>query len=58
VRQAAQPARDVRERGGHRIEVEHLLLAALDDPDGGVARTLRALGVDPAAIRDALVSLA
>jgi AraC-like DNA-binding protein len=50
------PAREVRERGGHRIEVEHLLLAALDDPDGGAARALGALGVDPAAIRDALTA--
>jgi ClpA/ClpB-like protein len=48
------PARELRARGGHRIEVEHLLLAALDDPGGGAARTLRALGVDPGAIRDAM----
>jgi hypothetical protein len=49
------PARAVRERGGGRIEVEDLLLGALDDPSGGAARTLHALGVEPAAIRDELV---
>ena len=46
-------AREARARGGHRIEVEHLLLGNLEET-GGAARTLRALGADPDAIRDAL----
>jgi ATP-dependent Clp protease ATP-binding subunit ClpA len=50
----AAPARAARERGAHRIEIEDLLAAALDDPAGGAARTLRALGADPAAIRGGL----
>jgi hypothetical protein len=48
------PAREARARGGHRIEVEDLLLGTLEDPDGGASRTLRALGVDPDAIRGVL----
>jgi AraC-like DNA-binding protein len=47
----AGPAREARARGVHRIEVEHLLLGALADPSEGAARTLRALGADPEAIR-------
>lgn len=41
------PARRARARGARRIEVEDLLAGSLEDPDGGAARTLRALGVDP-----------
>jgi transposase-like protein len=49
------PAADgARARGARRIEVEDLLLAALDDPAGGAARTLRALAVDPSDVRAAL----
>jgi ClpA/ClpB-like protein/helix-turn-helix protein len=44
------PARATRERGGRRIEVEDVLAGALEDPHGGAARTLRAIGVDPVAI--------
>jgi ATP-dependent Clp protease ATP-binding subunit ClpA len=50
----AAPLQIARDRGARRIEVEDLLAAALDDPAGGAARTLRALGADPAAIRDEL----
>jgi len=50
----AAPAREVRVRGGTRLEVEHMLLGILDDPAGGASRTLRAIGVDPGSIRDEL----
>jgi AraC-like DNA-binding protein len=50
----AAPLQIARDRGARRIEVEDLLAAALDDPAGGASRTLRALGADPAAIRDEL----
>jgi ATP-dependent Clp protease ATP-binding subunit ClpA len=42
---------------GGRAEVERLVLEALEDPDGGAARTLRAIGVDPNAVRRALAAL-
>lgn len=49
------PAADAaRARGARRIEVEDVLFAALEDPEGGAARTLRALGVDPSEVRAAL----
>jgi hypothetical protein len=41
-------------RGDPHVGVEHLLLAALQDPTGGASRTLDALGVDPDAVRQAL----
>jgi len=47
-------ARRARERGGRRIEVEHLLLGALEDDTGGAARMLRTLRVDVRAVRDSL----
>jgi len=50
----AAAAREVRARGEHRIEPEHLLLSALRDGAGGASRTLRALGVDPEALREVL----
>ena len=40
-------AREARARGSRRIEVEDVLRGALEDPAGGAARTLRALGADP-----------
>ena len=45
------PARHVRDRGGHRIEVEDLLLGTLADPNGGAYRMLRALGVEIDTVR-------
>lgn len=48
------PARAVRARGGHRIEVEDLLIGALEDPRGGAARALRAMGIEPDEIRAVL----
>ena len=50
------PAREARARGGRGIGVEDVLRAALEDPDGGGARTLRALGADPEQVRDGLSS--
>ena len=50
------PAREARARGGRGIGAEDVLRAALEDPDGGAARTLRALGTDPDALRDQLAA--
>lgn len=50
----AGPAHAARTRRGRRIEVEDLLDAALEDPEGGAARTVRALGADPVALRGEL----
>ncbi len=49
-------AREARARGGRRIEVEDVLAGALEDPSGGAARTLRALGADPDEIRERLAT--
>jgi len=51
----AAAARYARARDDQSIEPEHLLLSALEDEPGGAARTLRALGVAPDAVRDALI---
>jgi ATP-dependent Clp protease ATP-binding subunit ClpA len=53
----ASPAREARRRRSHRIEVEHLLLGALELDGEGAASTLTALGVEPGVIRDALAAL-
>lgn len=45
------PARAARARGRGRIEVEDLLHGCLEEPSGGAARLLRALGVDVEALR-------
>jgi hypothetical protein len=37
-----------------RVEVEHLLLAALRNPAGGATRALHALGVSPDGVRESL----
>ena len=42
------------ERAQHRITPELLLASALTDPDSAAARTLRAVGADPAAVVAAL----
>jgi ATP-dependent Clp protease ATP-binding subunit ClpA len=44
------------ERGRDRITPELLLRSALTDPDSAAARTLRAVGADPAAVVAALVA--
>lgn len=41
---------------GTPLRPEHLLRAALRDPQGGASRTLEALGVPPEAVRSALAS--
>jgi ATP-dependent Clp protease ATP-binding subunit ClpA len=43
--------------GGAGVQVEQLLLEALEDPGGGASLTLRGLGVDPDAIRANLNAL-
>jgi DNA-binding Lrp family transcriptional regulator len=48
--------REVRARGGRGVEVEDVLRGALEDADGGAARTLRALGADPEQVRDGLAA--
>jgi ATP-dependent Clp protease ATP-binding subunit ClpA len=48
------PARAARARRSRSIEVEDLLVGALEDSAGGAARTLRAQGVEPDAIRERL----
>jgi ATP-dependent Clp protease ATP-binding subunit ClpA len=50
----AGPAREARERGHGRIEVEDLLMGATGDPSSGASRTLRAIGVDVDALREGL----
>ena len=50
------PARAARARGSRIIDVEDVLAGALEDPSGGAARTLRALGVDPGAVRERLAT--
>jgi DNA-binding Lrp family transcriptional regulator len=52
----AAAAREARARGEVHIEPEHLLISALEDGAGGASRTLRALGVDPDALREVLIS--
>jgi transposase-like protein len=46
----AGPVREGRPRVGNWVEVEHVLLAALEDTDSGASRTLQALGVDAGAV--------
>jgi ATP-dependent Clp protease ATP-binding subunit ClpA len=51
-----QSLREAVRRCDGYIGVEHLLLASLQDESGGACRTLEALGVDPRAVREALVA--
>ena len=51
-----QSLREAVRRGDGYIGVEHLLLASLQDESGGACRTLEALGVDPRAVREALIA--
>ena len=39
------------ERGHTEVDVEHLLMALLDQPEGLVPRLISAMGADPAALR-------
>ncbi len=43
-------------RGDGYVGVDHLLLASLEDPNGGACRTLAELGVDPDALREPLMN--
>jgi hypothetical protein len=52
------PARAARARGSGQIEVEDVLAGTLEDPAGGAARTLRALGADPDEVRERLATSA
>ncbi|MEA2311909.1 MAG: ATP-dependent Clp protease ATP-binding subunit ClpC [Solirubrobacteraceae bacterium] len=49
-----QSLREAVRRGDGYIGVEHLLLASIEDPNGGAHRTLCELGLDPAHVRTAL----
>lgn len=49
-----QSLREAVQRGDGYIGVEHLLLAAVGDDQGGAHRTLAALSVDPEALADLL----
>jgi ATP-dependent Clp protease ATP-binding subunit ClpA len=53
----AAPVREARRRHSRRIEVEHLLLGALDGEPSGAAATLTAFSIEPDTIRDALAAL-
>jgi len=43
-------------RGDGYVGVDHLLLASLDDPNGGACRTLCELGLDPEQVRTGVAS--
>ena len=47
---ATAAQRHAEERGAPEVEVEHLLLALLEQPDGTVPRLLRRLEADPLAL--------
>jgi ATP-dependent Clp protease ATP-binding subunit ClpA len=47
----AEAAQIARARHARSIEADHLVLAALNGPDGGARRAVTALGVTPAAVR-------
>jgi hypothetical protein len=49
-----QVLREAVARGEPTVDLDDLLLAALRDGDGGAARTIQALGVDPGAVRERL----
>jgi hypothetical protein len=48
--------REATKRGDGYVGVDHLLLASLDDPNGGACRTLCELGLDPEQVRAGIVS--
>lgn len=49
-----QSLREAVKRGDGYIGVDHLLLASLEDPNGGACRTLCELGLDPEVVRSEL----
>jgi len=48
--------REATKRGDGYVGVDHLLLASLDDPNGGACRTLCELGLDPEQVRAGVAS--
>jgi hypothetical protein len=52
----AEAAEIARARHTGSIEADHIVLAALNGPDGGALRAINALGVTPAAVRERLAS--
>jgi hypothetical protein len=46
--------REATKRGDGYIGVDHILLASLEDPNGGACRTLNELGLDPESVRAGL----
>ena len=52
-----QSLREAVSRGEGYIGVEHLLLALLREDQGGAARTLAGLGIDPEVVRERLVCM-
>jgi hypothetical protein len=50
----AQAAEIAGARNARYVEADHIVLAALTDPDGGALRALTSLGVTAAAVRDRL----
>ena len=48
--------REATKRGDGHVGVDHLLLASLEDPNGGACRTLCELGLDPEQVRSGLAA--
>ena len=48
--------REATKRGDGYVGVDHLLLASLEDPNGGACRTLCELGLDPEQVRSGLAA--
>ena len=51
-----QALREAVKRGDGYVGVDHLLLASLEDPNGGACRTLCELGLDPESVRAELAT--
>ena len=49
--------REATKRGDGYVGVDHLLLASLEDPNGGACRTLCELGLDPEQVRAGVARL-
>ena len=49
--------REATKRGDGYVGVDHLLLASLEDPNGGACRTLCELGLDPEQVRSGVARL-
>ena len=48
--------REATKRGDGYVGVDHILLASLEDPNGGACRTLCELGLDPEQVRVGLAA--